>query len=242
MRRRVCLIFAVLHTFYAKFSDSDKKENLIKLKKIIEEEYNKEISQKHDQIEKIELQICKVRKLLHLLRYVLIMSYYKKQELEYSDTEPSTSDLIVPPDKQSRIHPAIKKLLGKNAQNVDQLYQNNKRKSHARDKFNDKVIPKQEISILHQAKKIKLDPEIIKKTTIKAEITPELIRNRKKTKYIIIVGNISKFLTTEEDILTHKWMVYVRGPKDKPDISSFVQKVVFYLHPSYKPYDVVEIR
>ena len=54
---------------------------------------------------------------------------------------------------------------------------------------------------------------------------------------------MSKWLPTEsrEDSATHKWMVYVRGPKDAPDISSFVDKVRFFLHPSYRPNDVVEV-
>lgn len=45
----------------------------------------------------------------------------------------------------------------------------------------------------------------------------------------------------EEDNSTHKWMIYVRGPKEKPDVSPIIQKIIFYLHPSYKPYDVVEV-
>ena len=46
----------------------------------------------------------------------------------------------------------------------------------------------------------------------------------------------------ENDQPTHKWMVYVRGSKDSPDISHFVQKVWFFLHPSYRPNDLVEVR
>ena len=44
------------------------------------------------------------------------------------------------------------------------------------------------------------------------------------------------------DQSTHKWMVYVRGDKDHPNIESFVKKVRFLLHPSYRPSDIVEIR
>ncbi|RZC38888.1 YEATS domain-containing protein 2 [Asbolus verrucosus] len=236
--------------------EEDKKENLLKLKRIIEEEYNKEIIQRQDQIEQIELQICKVRKLLHLLRYALIMSYYKKKELEYSGTEDeaSTSDSFNAPDKQSRIHPAVKKLLGKNIHNLDHLNIKDKRKSHVRSNLNSSHKAPEVISNLPESKRIKLDLEISQPSekitsydTPNSSIQPqetnlEFIRNRKKTKYRIVVGNISKWMpSSEDDILTHKWMVYVRGPKEKPDVSHFIEKVIFYLHPSYKPHDVVEV-
>ena len=45
----------------------------------------------------------------------------------------------------------------------------------------------------------------------------------------------------ENDQATHKWMVYVRGGADEPDISGYVSKVWFFLHPSYRPNDLVEI-
>ena len=44
------------------------------------------------------------------------------------------------------------------------------------------------------------------------------------------------------DQSTHKWMVYVRGPSDHQRIDSFVSKVWFFLHPSYRPNDLVEVR
>src|SRR6218665_2411734 len=43
------------------------------------------------------------------------------------------------------------------------------------------------------------------------------------------------------DKSTHKWMVYVRGPKEEPPIDEFVEKVCFFLHDSYFPNNVVEI-
>ena len=46
----------------------------------------------------------------------------------------------------------------------------------------------------------------------------------------------------ENDQSTHKWMVYVRGPAGDPKIHHFVKKVWFFLHPSYRPNDLVEVR
>ncbi|PIK41062.1 putative YEATS domain-containing protein 2 [Apostichopus japonicus] len=56
----------------------------------------------------------------------------------------------------------------------------------------------------------------------------------------------AKYITTENredsDPSTHKWMVYVRGPTEEPRIDHFVKKVWFYLHPSYRPNDLVEVK
>ena len=61
----------------------------------------------------------------------------------------------------------------------------------------------------------------------------------------IIIGNTSKFISIdnreENDKSTHKWMVYVRGPPGEPHIDRFIKKVWFFLHPSYRPNDIVEV-
>jgi hypothetical protein len=60
----------------------------------------------------------------------------------------------------------------------------------------------------------------------------------------VIVGNTSQYLdpTAKGDGSTHKWMVYVRGAQEEPDISHFVRAVRFFLHPSYHPNDIVHVR
>lgn len=61
----------------------------------------------------------------------------------------------------------------------------------------------------------------------------------------IIIGNTSKYIPPDRrednDKSTHKWMVYVRGPPHDPNIDSYIKKVWFFLHPSYRPNDIVEI-
>ena len=61
----------------------------------------------------------------------------------------------------------------------------------------------------------------------------------------VIIGNTSKYIPPdrreEKDKSTHKWMVYVRGPPGDPNIETYVKKVWFFLHPSYRPNDIVEI-
>ena len=64
-----------------------------------------------------------------------------------------------------------------------------------------------------------------------------------KYKQRIIIGNVSKWIPPDqrEDASSHKWMIYVRGDKDQPDISHVVEKVRFELHPSYHPHHIIEI-
>ncbi|EEC14279.1 yeats2, putative [Ixodes scapularis] len=68
---------------------------------------------------------------------------------------------------------------------------------------------------------------------------------RLKNKMRVIVGNVSKYISSEKrdptDHATHKWMVYVRCPPGEPEIASVVRKVRFFLHPSYRPNDLVEV-
>lgn len=62
----------------------------------------------------------------------------------------------------------------------------------------------------------------------------------------IVLSVMIRYITTENredsDPSTHKWMVYVRGPTEEPRIDHFVKKVWFYLHPSYRPNDLVEVK
>lgn len=76
----------------------------------------------------------------------------------------------------------------------------------------------------------------------------------------ICVGNVSKYLATSsvakeyleqlktldssqynQDLITHKWMVYIRSP-DCVKLDNYIKKVLFFLHSSYKPYDIVEVK
>ena len=66
---------------------------------------------------------------------------------------------------------------------------------------------------------------------------------RHKVKRRLVVGNVSKWIACDqrEDLATHKWMLYVRGDEDRPDVSDVVSKVRFLIHPSYSPHDLVDV-
>ncbi|VEN45947.1 unnamed protein product [Callosobruchus maculatus] len=138
-------------------------------------------------------------------------------------------------DSQNRIHPAVKKLIGKNP-TLDVFNVHGKRKAAKCSIFGEPST-----SQIVEAKKPKLELKGASKPS-SVDNNQNCLQSRKKTRHRIVIGNISKYMSTaEDDSMTHKWMVYVRGEKNKPDISDIVKKVVFYLHPSYKPNDVVEV-
>ena len=61
----------------------------------------------------------------------------------------------------------------------------------------------------------------------------------------IIIGNINQFITPDKRALNYekcayRWLIYVRT-KHAIDVTTFVKKVRFYLHASYKPHEVVDI-
>ncbi|XP_066247626.1 uncharacterized protein D12 [Euwallacea similis] len=218
--------------------EEDNQLTETKLRKIIQEEFDKELQQRQKQLEEIEEIVFKAQKLLHVVRYVLISSYYNSKALEAETALPSDPTNLL--QGQNRIHPALKKLLGNNANNLKFLGGRTKRKA---------ALPK--LDLKTEAKKIKLEPsnEISTTSTIKLAApkqVDELVTNRTKVQHRVVIGNISYFKKSlEQNNLTHKWMVYVKifkGPSGGAEVTNqTVSKVVFYLHPSYKPHDVVDI-
>lgn len=226
------------------FVENNQSEN--KLGTIIQEEFDKELQIRQKQLEEIEEKIYKAQKLLHVVRYVLISSYYKNKSLE---AEGSSSDPTNILQGQNRIHPAIKKLLGNNPNSLKLLTARTKRKATL-------TKPEPNKDIKCEAKRIKLEVKSEVKTatavnTVKLEpnasSSSEPVTNRAKVQHRVVIGNISYFKKSlEQNNLTHKWMVYVKiykGTNGKSEVTNqTISKVVFYLHPSYKPHDVVDIR
>ncbi|XP_054743707.1 YEATS domain-containing protein 2 isoform X2 [Anastrepha obliqua] len=93
---------------------------------------------------------------------------------------------------------------------------------------------------------------LIKKST-KALNALNAARLNNKTKQLIVIGNTSTYIgagsgaETEQktpggNVLTHKWLVYVQSKDSTISLESFIKKVRFYLHPSFRPNDIVDIR
>ncbi|XP_065332602.1 YEATS domain-containing protein 2 [Cloeon dipterum] len=191
---------------------------------IINDQFNKEINAWKDKVIEIQDLLSKGRQNLSLMRYVATKSYYRPQ----------------PSKQQSRIHPAVKKLLGS--------------------KKKEEILI--DVDVPETLKPIKQEPkgEKAKQTEVILSKTPCYIPPKEKPgssisvstigrsllgkeKHTIVVGNVSKWIMPEdrEGESTHKWMLYVRGPPDAPDLSNVVQRVRFFLHSSYKPHDVIEV-
>lgn len=88
--------------------------------------------------------------------------------------------------------------------------------------------------------------DAIKQCSLNAEpVSVTCSGSRFYLKKRIIVGNTSKYIPVDSrednDKSTHKWMMYVRGPPEDPPIDRFIKKVWFFLHPSYRPNDIVEV-
>lgn len=58
------------------------------------------------------------------------------------------------------------------------------------------------------------------------------------------LGNTSQYIGDDNNTsvgITHKWLIYVKTKTDVP-IEQMICKVRFFLHPSYKPNDVIEVK
>ncbi|KAJ1981125.1 hypothetical protein H4R34_002201 [Dimargaris verticillata] len=62
----------------------------------------------------------------------------------------------------------------------------------------------------------------------------------------ILVGNVSKYLPVSKRPAEfrdyhYKWMLYVTTPREDDRLATFVDRIQVFLHPSYQPYDIVEL-
>lgn len=55
------------------------------------------------------------------------------------------------------------------------------------------------------------------------------------------IANSADSSQYNQDLITHKWMVYIRSPNCSK-LDNYIKKVIFYLHPSYKPHDTVQVK
>ncbi|KAL8603257.1 hypothetical protein ACOMHN_017372 [Nucella lapillus] len=166
-------------------------------------------------------QLHEARKMMDQLRAVIIAHYYCSSR---DETKKMTEDNALP-----SIHPTAKKHLGKAPVGMGEKAGESDPPSSSQSS---------QSSVPSKA--------AVKEPTHKSGDHEEEGSSRLSVRRTIVVGNSSKFLLPHQRQSTnpssHKWMVYVRGPRDKPDVSDILSKVWFFLHPSYKPFDLVEVR
>lgn len=216
---------------------------------------------KEKEILQIQERLQKALKTLHFLRYVIITDFYNHKQCQIPQT--------VETNKQTRIHPAVKSLLGKSPKfatitepavpstSTDSRFLSTNDTfasgtSTATDGTSKDKEDTNEQDVKLQIGKRKLSSEELQPRKIPRYVPPKIKApsntcpsrgERYKMCKRIIVGNISKWIPPDwrEDAASHKWTMYVRGDKNEANISAFVNKVRFFLHPSYRPNDVVEV-
>ncbi|XP_011497252.1 PREDICTED: uncharacterized protein LOC105361698 [Ceratosolen solmsi marchali] len=195
-----------------------------KISSIIEPEFINEINNKKTEIYKIYKNLSKACKMLHYLRFSIITNFYNRESIYNSDIQAI---------KQSRLHCTLTSFT-KNASTSNIKYTNN--------------CLNESNEIMRIKRKNNNEYNNFKRKCLK-NLNPEDVLNRPslpistlKLKKRIIVGNISKWIIPDlrDSNSTHKWTIYIRD-SNKCDVGQFISKVRFFLHPSYKPNDIVEL-
>lgn len=232
-----------------------------KIETIIKEQFALEMKNKEHEIEVIDQRLIEARRMMDKLRACIVANYYASAGLLKVSEGSKTCDTTV------FNHPAIKKFLESPSRSSSPMNQRsdtpsaNYSESDSLSQHNDFLSDKDNNS--HMDLEERLSNNVEQKPSRNAGRDTSSVAGSHKTeqrnadltgdetsrlfvKKTIVVGNVSKYIPPdkreENDQSTHKWMVYVRGSRREPSINHFVKKVWFFLHPSYKPNDLVEVR
>ncbi|XP_041804677.1 YEATS domain-containing protein 2 isoform X2 [Chelmon rostratus] len=228
-----------------------------KIETIISEQFSLEMKNKEHEIDVISQRLNEARRMMDKLRACIVANYYANAGITKLPEHASKSDPAV------LNHPAIRKFLESPSRSSSPLNQGSETPSLAHSES--ESLSQQgegaerdgEGAWREDGSRQERRPgrNTGKDTfgvplSIGAEqrVTYHTTGNeasRLYAKKTIVVGNVSKYIPPdkreENDQSTHKWMVYVRGSRREPSIDHFVKKVWFFLHPSYKPNDLVEV-
>uniref|UniRef100_A0A8C2CE25 YEATS domain-containing protein 2 n=1 Tax=Cyprinus carpio TaxID=7962 RepID=A0A8C2CE25_CYPCA len=216
-----------------------------KIEAIIKDQFSLEMKNKEHEIEVIGQRLNEARRMMDKLRACIVANYYanagQPKVPEASKSDPSVLN-----------HPAIKRFLDSPSRSSSPLNQNSETPSQVQseteslsqhgeageretDSGREDGAPRERRPGRNTGK-------------VKQHVTYHTTGDEASRLYMkktIVVGNVSKYIAPdkreENDQSTHKWMVYVRGSRKEPSIDHFVKKVWFFLHPSYKPNDLVEV-
>ncbi|XP_072429073.1 YEATS domain-containing protein 2 isoform X6 [Chiloscyllium punctatum] len=243
---------------------SAREATLQKIEVIIKEQFAMEMKNKEHEIEIIDQRLNEARRMMDKLRACIVANYYA------SAVQPKITEGPKPYDPTVFNHPVIKKFLESPSRSSSPGNQRSETPSanqsetdsvtHQADTFLDKeneqeqpTATSEDMQTFRSEKRagrntgqdtfgVPTPQEIEQRCTY---LTTSEDPSRLYIKKTIVVGNVSKYIPPdkreENDQSTHKWMVYVRGSRKEPTIDHFVKKVWFFLHPSYKPNDLVEV-
>ncbi|CAG4964142.1 unnamed protein product [Colias eurytheme] len=256
----------------------NEEEKIDRIKKIIHREFANEVEARENEVMLIDQRMTTARRYLHQLRYTLVNNYYKDQKLQLTasqinddiaaQAEPRAKTEVaqVLRDGQRRLHPSVRKLLGKKTADLDEIFKFRGPRNKTRKDYS-AMLQTRNYTISADSTKT-LRPEVPEDQKEPQDIIPEtsnrpkkiprhiepkvenvltldeITRNKMKHRYRIIIGNTSKYVppASRLDRSTHKWLLYVRGPQASPDLSAVVTSVTARLHHSYAPHHVVHLR
>eukprot|EP00794_Sanderia_malayensis_P016162 gene16162-17785_t len=211
---------------------SKRDKTVLKIKRIIERQYDNELHAKEEEIMHIDSKISQSKNMLDKLRAYLLANYYG-----YDSKLVKGSSWL---EKRKRKRGTKKS----DSTNTVQLNSSSTRESPMLEKASSEQPVISSITQVEERDPLE-DNSCPAKTQQSSDADTETAKNRFYVTKKVIVGNISKFIPLDKreknDQSTHKWMVYVRAPPDQPDLNSFVKRVWFFLHPSYMPNDIIEI-
>ncbi|XP_069831627.1 YEATS domain-containing protein 2 isoform X2 [Dendropsophus ebraccatus] len=222
-----------------------------KIESIVKDQFALELKNKEHEIEIIDQRLTEARRMMDKLRAYIVANYYASAGVNKVQEATSSCDPTV------LNHPSIKKFLESPSRASSPANHRSDTPS-ANNSETDSVCTHSEldkdIHVLTKGvhKGTPSDGKHGKDSTTIENMNNKLIgfagsedTSRRFVKKTIVVGNVSKYIPPdkreENDQSTHKWMIYVRGSRKEPSIDHFVKKVWFFLHPSYKPNDLVEV-
>ncbi|XP_077641689.1 YEATS domain-containing protein 2 isoform X8 [Lonchura striata] len=231
-----------------------------KIETIIKEQFAVEMKSKEHEIEVIDQRLIEARRMMDKLRACIVANYYASAGLLKAGEGTRSCDTTI------LNHPSIKKFLESPSRSSSPANQGsdtpsaNHSESDSLSQHNDFLLDKDNGSLdaderltnsldQRQSRNAGRDSSGVSSSQKPGQRNAGLSNDETSRLYVkktIVVGNVSKYIPPdkreENDQSTHKWMVYVRGSRREPSINHFVKKVWFFLHPSYKPNDLVEVR
>uniref|UniRef100_A0A8C0FTN8 YEATS domain-containing protein 2 n=1 Tax=Bubo bubo TaxID=30461 RepID=A0A8C0FTN8_BUBBB len=231
-----------------------------KIETIIKEQFAVEMKSKEHEIEVIDQRLIEARRMMDKLRACIVANYYASAGLLKAGEGTRSCDATI------LNHPSIKKFLESPSRSSSPANQGsdtpsaNHSESDSLSQHNDFLLDKDNGNLdtderltnsldQRQSRNTGRDSSGVSSSQKPGQRNAGLSNDETSRLYVkktIVVGNVSKYIPPdkreENDQSTHKWMVYVRGSRREPSINHFVKKVWFFLHPSYKPNDLVEVR
>ncbi|XP_018427479.1 PREDICTED: YEATS domain-containing protein 2 [Nanorana parkeri] len=221
---------------------------ILKIESIVKDQFAVELKNKEHEIEVIDQRLNEARRMMDKLRAYIVANYYASAGFGKGHESTSACDPTI------LNHPSIKKFLESPSRASSPANHRSDTPSVSNSET-DSICTHSELLDKDGATKtghkgasaadgrLEKDPENDNQT---AGFTRSEETSRRFVKKTLVVGNVSRYIPPdkreENDQSTHKWMVYVRGSRKEPSIDHFVKKVWFFLHPSYKPNDLVEVR